>query len=316
MPSVGLTNQDLFGISLSISGYLQRNNNNVSVEQACEHFDISKSQLRKLISTLFTLENLNTTDFYFDFDLDAFDKKGILKLNRQALISQPPKLSNQQVSALAMGLEYLSNFEELANDPELLQLMKIFGASPRMQARDSDKGELLSILRESITNQKQITCEYINTKGERGERKLEPLRIDLVNGLYYLRAFCPKNLQVRSFRLDRMKNPSITDADLTKKAKRAFLSEDINTATDEEKLVEVSVDLQAKDFFRSFSSKQAPQLVDGRLVGRIHTGDYFSLARHVIARGGRVRVLAPKEAVEAVAQAAQKLSVSAPEDED
>ena len=316
MPSVGLTNQDLFGISLSISGYLQRNDNQVSVEQACEHFDISKSQLRKLISTLFTLENLKTTDFYFDFDLDAFDKEGILRLNRQALINQPPKLSNQQVSALAMGLEYLASFEDLQDDPELMKLMQIFGASPKKQARESEKGELLSVLREAITNQKQIACEYINTKGDRGERTLEPLRIDLVNGRYYLRAYCPKNLEVRSFRLDRMKNPVISGVELTKEAKKALLSEEINSPTEEEKIAEVSVDLQAKDFFRSFSSRQAPQLVDGRLVGKIHTGDYYSLARHVIARGGRVRVTAPREAVEAVADAARRLSVSTPEDED
>ena len=316
MPSVGLTNQDLFGISLSISGYLQRNDNQVSVEQACEHFDISKSQLRKLISTLFTLENLKTTDFYFDFDLDAFDKEGILRLNRQALINQPPKLSNQQVSALAMGLEYLASFEDLQDDPELMKLMQIFGASPKKQARESEKGELLSVLREAITNQKQIACEYINTKGDRGERTLEPLRIDLVNGRYYLRAYCPKNLEVRSFRLDRMKNPVISGVELTKEAKKALLSEEINAPTEEEKIAEVSVDLQAKDFFRSFSSRQAPQLVHGRLVGKIHTGDYSSLARHVIARGGRVRVTAPREAVEAVADAARRLSVSTPEDED
>ena len=316
MPSVKLTNQDLFGIALSISGYLQHNNNEVTVEQACEHFDISKTQLRKLISTLFTLENLKTTDFYFDFDLQAFDKNGILRLNRQALITDPPKLSNQQVSALAMGLEYLSSFEGLANDADLNRLMQIFGATKKTTAPLADRGEKLGILREAITSETQIECEYINTRGERGKRILEPLRIDLVNGLYYLRAYCPRNKAVRSFRLDRMKRPELLTETLSNQARQASLSDEINLATESEKLVEVAVDLQAKDFFRSFSSEETPELREDKLVGRVYTGDYSSLARHVIARAGRVRVLAPAEAVEAVATAARALSVSSPNDED
>lgn len=316
MPSVKLTNQDLFGIALSISGYLEHNNNEVTVEQACEHFDISKTQLRKLISTLFTLENLKTTDFYFDFDLQAFDKKGVLRLNRKALITDPPKLSNQQVSALAMGLEYLSSFEGLANDADLSRLMKIFGATKKTTAPLADKGEKLGMLREAITSETQIECEYINTRGERGKRILEPLRIDLVNGLYYLRAYCPKNEAVRSFRLDRMKKPELLTETLSNQARQASLSDEINLATESEKLVEVAVDLQAKDFFRSFSSEETPELREDKLVGRVYTGDYSSLARHVIARAGKVRVLAPAEAVEAVATAARALSVSSPNDED
>ena len=316
MPSVKLTNQDLFGIALSISGYLEHNNNEVTVEQACEHFDISKTQLRKLISTLFTLENLKTTDFYFDFDLQAFDKKGVLRLNRKALITDPPKLSNQQVSALAMGLEYLSSFEGLANDADLSRLMKIFGATKKTTAPLVDKGEKLGMLREAITSETQIECDYINTRGERGKRILEPLRIDLVNGLYYLRAYCPKNEAVRSFRLDRMKKPELLTETLSKQARQASLSDEINLATESEKLVEVAVDLQAKDFFRSFSSEETPEVREDKLVGRVYTGDYSSLARHVIARAGKVRVLAPAEAVEAVATAARALSVSSPNDED
>ena len=316
MPSVKLTNQDLFGIALSISGYLEHNNNEVTVEQACEHFDISKTQLRKLISTLFTLENLKTTDFYFDFDLQAFDKKGVLRLNRKALITDPPKLSNQQVSALAMGLEYLSSFEGLANDADLSRLMKIFGATKNTAAPLVDKGEKLGMLREAITSETQIECDYINTRGERGKRILEPLRIDLVNGLYYLRAYCPKNEAVRSFRLDRMKRPELLTETLSNQARQASLSDEINLATESEKLVEVAVDLQAKDFFRSFSSEETPKLREDKLVGRVYTGDYSSLARHIIARAGKVRVLAPVEAVEAVATAARALSVSSPNDED
>jgi proteasome accessory factor C len=316
MPSVGLTNQDLFGISLSISGYLQTNNNQVTVEQACEHFDISKTQLRKLISTLFTLENLKTTDFYFDFDLHAFDKKGILRLNRQALITDPPKLSNQQVSALAMGLEYLSNFENLADDEDLNSLMKIFGASKKTVGAVNAKGEMLAVLREAIMLEKQIECDYINTKGERAKRVLEPLRIDLFNGLYYLRAYCPKNTAVRSFRLDRMKQPQLLEEAISKQAKKASLSDEINLATEVEKVVVVEVDRQAKDFFRSFSSKESPELIDGKLRGKIFTGDYISLARHVIARAGKVRVVSPKEAVSAVATAARELTLTSPADED
>ena len=315
MPSVSLTNQDLFGIALSISGFLHLHNNEVSVSKACEHFEISEPKLRTLISTLFTLENLKTTDFYFDFDLRAFDREGVLRLNQTAIIGKPPKLSNQQVSALAMGLEYLSSFEGLAEDEDLQELMTIFGANRMKKSEQSINGEKLSVLREAVSSSRQISCDYINTKGDRARRTLEPLRIDLVNSVYYLRAYCPKNLQVRSFRLDRMKTPEILEEAVSEKAKKSLLADEINQPTENEKLVEVEVDLEAKDFFRSFSSKETPTLVDGKLIGNVFTGDYSALARHVISRAGRVRVRAPKEAVETVYAVARGYRDS-PSDED
>jgi proteasome accessory factor C len=315
MPSVSLTNQDLFGIALSISGFLHLHDNEVSVSKACEHFDISQSKLRKLISTLFTLENLKTTDFYFDFDLQAFDERGILRLNQKAIIGKPPKLSNQQVSALAMGLEYLASFEVLAEDEDLQNLMTIFGANQTKTYAPSINGEKLSVLREAVSSSRQINCEYINTRGERARRTLEPLRIDLVNSVYYLRAYCPKNLQVRSFRLDRMKSPEMLDMAVSEKANKALLADEVNQPNENEKLVEVEVDLEAKDFFRSFSSKKIPKLVDGKLRGEVFTGDYSALARHVISRAGRVRVTSPKEAVQKVHELASSF-LDMPTDED
>ena len=315
MPSVSLTNQDLFGIALSISGFLHLNNNEVSVSQACEHFEINEPKLRKLISTLFTLENLKTTDFYFDFDLQAFDKNGILRLNQKAIIGKPPRLSNQQVSALAMGLEYLSSFEGLAEDEDLQKLMTIFGANKTKKAAPSVNGEKLSVLRQAVSSSKQISCDYINTKGDRAIRTLEPLRIDLVNSVYYLRAYCPKNLQVRSFRLDRMNTPQILDEAVSEKARKSLLADEINQPTENEKLVQVEVDLEAKDFFRSFSSNATPKLVDGKLIGTVFTGNYSALARHVISRAGRVRVTAPAEAVKEVYKVASGFRDS-PTDED
>jgi len=316
MPKVTRTNHDLFGIALSITGFINQNGNNVEVSKVAEHFGIEKKQLRKIISTLFTLENLATTDFYFDFDMDAFDKKGILRLNRKALISGPPKLSNQQVSALAMGLEYLSGFPDFTGDEELHSLMKIFGATPRVSPTKSADAQKLSTLRAAIREEMQIECEYINTKGERSQRTLEPLRIDIVNGVHYLRAFCQKNQAVRSFRLDRMKDPSHTNEKITNQAKKSLVEDEINHTEDSEKLVEVLVDMQARDFFRNFSSPELPALEGEKMRGKIFTGDYDSLARHVIARGGKVKVLAPKEAVKAVSQAANSLSLLVPEDED
>lgn len=316
MPRVLRTNQDLFGIALSITGYINQNNNNVSASQAAEHFGIDKKQLRKLISTLFTLENLSTTDFYFDFDMDAFDKNDVLRLNRKALIAGPPRLSNQQVSALAMGLEYISGFPDFANDEDLNSLMRVFGATPRVAPMQTQNAEKHSVLRLAIVRKMEIECEYINTKGEKTRRTLEPLRIDIVNGVSYLRAFCPKNQAVRSFRLDRMKNPQQTGEGIASQVQQSDLVDEINFSEDKEKLVEVLVEMQAKDFFRNFSSPHLP-IVEGEMLrGQIYTGDYLSLARHVIARGGKVKVVSPQQAVRAVSQAANSLSLLVPEDED
>lgn len=307
MPKVRHSHEDLFAIALSLAGLLKRHGGVLEVATACQHFDIDRDSLRKLLSTMFTIESLGSNEYFFDYDLDAFDQEDLIRALSDGAVSDPPQLSSRQIAAIAMGLEYLSSFSEFENDEDISQLLRILGTAPQRPGASSVFGEdRLQPIRTALVEKVQITAEYINQKGESAVRTLEPLRIDLVDGHQYLRAWCPKNEEVRSFRIDRMREITLTSQPLSQAASEAEPSEDILGSNPGTNLVTISATSDALAIFRNFSAASTPVEVDSRWVGQIKVGQLDTLARHIIRWGGRVVVTDPPEAKHRVLMAARE----------
>lgn len=306
MPRVKHSHEDLFSIALSLSGLLKRHGGVLEVSTACDHFGIERPTLRKLLSTMFTIEALGRSEYFFDYDLDCFDDEDLIRSITDGAISDPPKLSTRQIAALAMGLEYLSSFPEFDGDEDVAYLLKVLGSSPqRLAAAFGNQIDRLNPIREAMILRQQIEAEYINLRGESAVRTLEPLRIDLVDGNQYLRAWCGKNLEVRSFRIDRMRNVKITDKAFSEDAIAAEPSDDILGSDPGKNLVTISANTDALGIFRDFSTTKAPEKNGDSWHGVIRVGQIETLARHIIRWGGRVAVLAPEEARQIVLNAAR-----------
>lgn len=306
MPKVKHSHEDLFSIALSLSGLLKRHGGVLEVATACEHFEIERPALRKLLSTMFTIEALGSSEYFFDYDLDSFDEEDLIRSISDGAVSDPPRLSTRQIAALAMGLEYLSSFPEFDNDEDIDALLKVLGSSPqRPGPATGNQIDRLTPIREAMIQKQQIEVEYINQRGESAVRTLEPLRIDLVDGNQYLRAWCNKNLEVRSFRIDRMRNVEITEASFSKEALEAEPSDDILGVDPGKNLVTISATTDALGIFRNFSTSKAPEKIGENWQGEIRVGQLDTLARHIIRWGGRVEVIAPATARNVVLAAAR-----------
>jgi proteasome accessory factor C len=147
-----------------------------------------------------------------------------------------------------------------------------------------------------------ITCDYLNLRGETTlNRLVEPLRIDSQGEIMYLRAFCPVNKEVRSFRLDRMRNAKPTDTPISEEASSAELVDEIYTSADSDTVVTLEVDPEAYSLIYDFKPVEEPESVSKTVKRfKIHVGDVRNLGRVIARFGGAARVIAPEVARESV----------------
>jgi proteasome accessory factor C len=300
-----LDDTDRFNLMLALTGLLV-DGEEYTVEELVEHFKVSKKELVKAVRMIsYTDLFKSNLDGSYEVNYDDL-KEGFvsIKYNYRGVVDEVPRLSPRQASAIAAGLVYLSSLPGLVENSEIEELQKILamdgspGNRSTVRIDTGSKDSDLIVVREAMAKAVSISCDYLNLKGvTTTNRILEPLRIDPHGELVYLRAFCPLNAEVRSFRLDRMRNAIITDIPISKEAHQVELSDEIYTAADSDTVVTLEVDPEAYSLIFDFKPVEEPISVNKTVKSfKIRVGDVNNLGRIIARFGGAARVIAPEVA--------------------
>lgn len=153
-------------------------------------------------------------------------------------------------------------------------------------------------LRQAILSNRAISCEYINRKQEKTRREIEPLRIDLTGGVWYLRGYCPINRGVRNFLIEHMRSIVILDREISDVATKVGEIEDATYVAEiTDTAVTVEVAPEAYRLITEFQTVSEPKDVgSGTIRTEIKVGHLPNLGRLIAKYGGAAKVIAPAEA--------------------
>ncbi|MEN9606426.1 MAG: hypothetical protein RL605_254 [Actinomycetota bacterium] len=305
MPKLnGFDNTDRFNLTVSLIAYLERQARDVTFDEAAEHFKCTRNDIAKAARDINRIApdvgGMETGMALLDLDeLEA----GVLSMLQADYLTEVPRISMRQAAAVAAGLSYLGSMPGFEGDPDIAELLELLAGesdSSVLAVRETTVDPDVEIIRKALLTGQAIECEYVNQRGERTVRELDPLRLDPRPDNWYLRAWCPKSLESKTFRLDRMKNSRLIERPISAEARTAAATEDslyVAKETDTEVLVEVdpeayrliaeSVDVETL----ASNGKNA-----GTVRATIRVG-YLPNIGHLIARyGGAARVIAPEAA--------------------
>lgn len=320
MPKQELDGEELFNLALSIVGLVLRDGPHNTSELA-EHFGYSEKTIKKAVLTIANSEDVGNFKTHFYLDDELLEEGEVDFSVAESNLTEPPVLSKRQATSLAAGLDYLASLPQFDQNKALAELREVIGgATSSVMSRASGSRELplLGQLQEALAAELAVECEYVNQLGERAVRLIDPLRIDFIADKHYLRGFCHKNLEVRSFRLDRILKLELTNQPISDQARSAEIPEEVFGDRGSEISVKIAADPEAAEIFWNFPSYSNLTTKDGEIVGEILVGSLRALGRHITRYGGLVRVLEPagaKAAVKAFAQAALAPQAT-PENED
>jgi proteasome accessory factor C len=303
--------QDKLTFLLALVPYLI-DHNDVSVAEVAEHFGVPADQIRdavKLIAVSGVPGETRTYQFEDLFDIswdELLDHDRIVVTNFVA-IDDTPRFSAREAAALIAGLQYLSSLPENADRAALTSLMSKLSrgasAQPSQVAVEGDApNETLALIRASVEDGRQLEFDYLDSKGTSERRRVDPLLVESVDADWYLRGWCHLREAVRTFRLDRISNPLITDEPISHRVGDVRLPETLFEGSPDDLVVTIDVAIAAEQLIADYIPDGAVrELRDDRVRTTIRVSHYHGLKRLITSMPGVATVVSPPEAREVVA---------------
>lgn len=288
----------------------------VPLADAARHFGISEDELVEDLELLFVC---GTPGHLPDDLIEAEWDSGRVYLGNADAISRPLRLGIDEAVALLVGLRTLADVPG-AGDREALEgaLAKLSAAAGevvpvaeavRVRLDAGAAEEVLATVRAAVRDRRRLHLRYlVPARDEATERDVDPMRVVSLDGHWYLEGWCHRAEDVRLFRLDRVQQARLLDADGTPppQARARDLSEAIFVPAPDDLLVTVELEPAARWVADQHPVEDVEELAGGRLRVRLRTADPAWLRRLVLRLGGNARVVSPPELVDAVRQAAER----------
>lgn len=307
-----LKDSDRFNLMLALTALLF-SGKEYKVEELAKHFNVSKTEIILAVKLVSYTELIDIYDRPpYRVDYSELEEDGIVYMtfDTEDSLTDVPRLSSRQASAIAAGLVYLSSIPGIAEIGEIEELQKII-ASGIVRGDtgieiDIVPGSIdadIAILREAITRGLCISADYLSLKGETTiARVIEPKRLEPAGEFIYLRAWCPVSNDTRAFRVDRMRDAKILeDRPISQDALSAQIPDDIYQPAETDTEVTLQVEPEAYSLIYDYKPSEEPIDIDKYTKQfKIMVGDVRNLGRIIARFGGAAKVIAPAEARTAV----------------
>ncbi len=285
----------------------------VSVAEVAAHFSMPETMVRDAVELIAVSGIPGSTGTYqhgdlFDLAWDDFLDNDQIVLTNLVAIDDSPRFSGREAAALIAGLQYLSALPENSDRAAIASLMTKLsrGASTAPTAvavEDTETNHTLAIIRESVAAGVQVDFDYLNSRGEREHRRVDPLRIESLDADWYLRGWCHLREAVRTFRLDRISDPERSARPITFRAADVSLPDTLFEGSPDD--IEVTLDLPAAalPLLADYLGDGAVTTGGGETVrASIRISHLHGLKRLIAGMPGVVTVVSPPEARAAVAE--------------
>jgi predicted DNA-binding transcriptional regulator YafY len=202
---------------LALVPYLTARPDGVRVSEVARDFGVPERQLRSDLELLWMcgLPGYGPGDL---IDL-AFEGERV-RVTFTAGMVRPLRLTTDEAVALVVALRTLLELPGLAEREAVSRaLAKVSAAAGHAADRVTPvavsvdaREEALAVVREGLERTRALHLHYyVPTRDERTERTVDPMRLLLVDGNWYLEAWCRRAEGVRLFRLDRVDDVVVLD---------------------------------------------------------------------------------------------------------
>ena len=277
------------------------NRQGIDIAEAAQELGVTTEQVEADLALLFVC---GTPGHLPDDLIEAEWEQGRVFLRNADTIARPLRLGLDEALALIVGLRTLAEVPGLGErDAVIRALAKLeaatgesAAASQRIQVTVEDAaGDLLPPIRDAIDRGKRVHLRYlVAARDESTERDVDPLRLRLTDGRWYLEGWCHRAGAVRLFRLDRIEALQVldVDADPPETATARELSADVFVPAPTDLSVVLDLAPQAAWVADYYPVESVQPHGEGTRV-TLRTGDLTWLRRLMWRLGDAARVVEP-----------------------
>jgi len=198
----------------------------VSLAEAADEFDVSEAQMRGMVEKLTVIGLPGDGGFWqmandlFDIDWDLLDEHGVISITNTVGLERTPRLTAREAAALLAGLQLAATLPGVG-DSGLVQglLAKLArGASGvpaevivAPEAVDDVRVAVAAALRDGVA----VSFTYKAPDAPVTTRTVDPVKVHIASGQWYLQGWCHLRQAMRTFHLDRVSDVRPTDIPIT-----------------------------------------------------------------------------------------------------
>jgi proteasome accessory factor C len=284
----------------------------IPLAAAAGEFGITEKQLVKDLELLFVC---GTPGHLPDDLIEAEWDDGHVYLNNVGAIARPLRLGVDEALALLVGLRALADVPGLHDRDALERTQAKLEAAAGERAAVSEQVAVevarrpgpVADIRDALARSRRLHLTYfVPARDETTERDVDPVRLLMVDGRWYLEGWCYRADEVRLFRVDRIEDLVVLDVPTEpRRVPVRDLREGLFQPSPEDTVVTLELDPGARWVVDYYPVEDVQELASGQLLVRLRAADDRWLRTLVLRLGGEARVLDPPELAEAVRERAE-----------
>ena len=295
-----ISGTERYNFMLALTGYLIQNRQR-KIADVANHFGVSEQEIHDAVVTIsLSGVGMYRPDELFFLDYDLLEE-GIVDVSFAPTLESVPRLSTRQAAAIASGLSYLESVLDESDRVEVAELMNLLSDGGKrtsempFKVHPSRVDVEVTLARQAISEDRLLSCSYINAANEVTSRQIEPISMESSDSIWYLRGYCRIKKEVRVFRLDRMRDINLKKEKLVRAEYPEIDSSGIYSVSDSDTNVVFDIDPEGFGMLADYKPEY-PAVGDKTLRVSIPIGDISTLGRVVSKYSGNVRVIEPEAA--------------------
>ncbi|WP_454113152.1 helix-turn-helix transcriptional regulator [Microbacterium maritypicum] len=273
----------------------------VSLEEAATEFGVTSQEMRGMVEKL-TVIGLPGEDGYwqqpqemFDINWDLLDLEDVIEITNDVALRRVPRFTAREAAALLAGLQMVAAVPAVSDSGLVAGLISKLSRGAADAPADvvvapSAVDEVREAVARGLHEGVAIAFTYQAPDAAPTTRTVDPMQILITNGQWYLQGWCHLRKAMRTFHLDRVSAPTLTEIPITHSGDQvpeAFVG------LDEEREVTVRVAERLAPLLSGFVPTGATEAVDGAVTTRLHLADPRGIKRLAARFGGAMEVLEP-----------------------
>ena len=281
----------------------------VPVAEAAAEFDVTPAQMREMVEKLTVIGLPGDGGFWqlphelFDIDWDLLDERDIISITNTVGLEREPRLTAREAAALLAGLQLVRSVPGIGySDLVSWLLTKLRGGASATPAdvivAPGPVDGVRYVVDEALRAGVAISFTYQAPDAAPTTRTVDPVKVHITGGQWYLQGWCHLRRAMRTFHLERVSDPVLTDIPVAHAAEPV---PDLFEPGENDVHVRIRFTAAIAPLLGDYLDRADIEGKGAMREATVRVADEHSLKRLAARRGGLVEVLAPGAARRATA---------------
>ncbi|MGM7665909.1 helix-turn-helix transcriptional regulator [Microbacterium sp. A93] len=198
----------------------------VSLDEAAREFDVTVAEMRGMVEKLTVIGLPGEGGYWqqpqemFDINWDLLDEEGVIEITNEVGLRRVPRFTAREAAALLAGLQMVAAVPAVAGSGLVAGLLAKLSSAAADAPADvviapSAVDHVRDIVSAAVNSGVAVSFSYQAPDAATTTRTVDPVQVLITNGQWYLQGWCHLREAMRTFHLDRVSEPELTDIPIT-----------------------------------------------------------------------------------------------------